>query len=146
YFATTWWRAGTVVVTYFSFIFGVLPSILVCALGFKLPNTLLANGPLLYLGRISYSVYMVHAVIQVALIGAFRALAVALPVGSLAFAALYAAGVIAVATASYCWLEVPAQRFLRASDARSRCTQIAHTGSRIVQPGHQTVIGHFRVD
>jgi peptidoglycan/LPS O-acetylase OafA/YrhL len=75
-------------------------------------SRLLAFRPLVWLGDISYSTYLWHFPVQLALV-AFSAAALPLPFASPALLALYVGLVLAVSTLSYRYFEAPARAAIR---------------------------------
>jgi peptidoglycan/LPS O-acetylase OafA/YrhL len=74
---------------------------------------LLSARPFMFLGDISYAVYLVHVPMQMIVLAVVQKRHVSLPVTTNGFFFAYAATVIALATATYYGLERPAQRWLR---------------------------------
>jgi peptidoglycan/LPS O-acetylase OafA/YrhL len=104
------WGEASLLMTYALVVF---PSTLVAALNLKFAATFLSSRPLTYLGRISYSIYMVHLILQMTIMIAFTVIGMPVPVTSTMFFILYGMAVLLIASATYKYLEIPAQQFIR---------------------------------
>ena len=92
---------------------GVFFPLVFATLQIRLLGRLLALRPLVFLGEISYSIYLVHVPIQMTILAIARARRFAVPTGSPIFMAGYAVTLVCAATAVHFALEKPALRWLR---------------------------------
>jgi peptidoglycan/LPS O-acetylase OafA/YrhL len=91
----------------------VFPPLVFACLGVRPLRWLLSLRPLVFLGDISYSVYLLHVPVQMVVVAVARARRLTLPVGNPVFLAGYAATVLLAATVVRYALEKPASRWLR---------------------------------
>jgi peptidoglycan/LPS O-acetylase OafA/YrhL len=91
----------------------VFPPLIFASLRVKPLARILSIRPLVFLGDIAYSIYLVHVPVQMLLLSLSRSSRIALPVTSPWFQAAYGAGIVAVATATRYGIEAPASRWLR---------------------------------
>jgi peptidoglycan/LPS O-acetylase OafA/YrhL len=99
---------------YLAFDLVIFPCLLICSLGFSPLRAVLSSPPLQFLGTISYSVYLLHAVVQMAFIFMFRYMQVPIPATSFWFFATYVVGVIVLAAIMHRYFEMPTQSWIRA--------------------------------
>jgi peptidoglycan/LPS O-acetylase OafA/YrhL len=93
----------------------IFPCLLVCSLGFAPLRAVLSSPPLRYLGAISYSIYLLHVVVQMMIFFAFRYFEQPLPSMSLWFYASYAGSVTLLAAIVHRYFEMPLQSRIRSS-------------------------------
>jgi peptidoglycan/LPS O-acetylase OafA/YrhL len=98
---------------YLSFDLAIFPCVLICCLGFAPLRVALSSRPFQFLGDLSYSIYLLHAVMQMAIILLFRLLNVAMPGTSFWFYATYVGSVVMLAAIVHRFFEMPAQSWLR---------------------------------
>jgi peptidoglycan/LPS O-acetylase OafA/YrhL len=90
------------------------PALIVGAMHGGMVRWALTLPPLVYLGTISYSIYLVHFPMELALHLTSVALLVQMPYGSVLFMAGFFLVVIAMASITYYLVEVPGKKLLRA--------------------------------
>jgi peptidoglycan/LPS O-acetylase OafA/YrhL len=91
----------------------VFPPLIFACLCLRPLGRLLSVRPLVFLGDISYSIYLVHVPVQMLALALARAAKFSLPIRSPWFMAAYAATVVVAGTAVRYGLEKPASRWLR---------------------------------
>lgn len=90
------------------------------ATGFRgVPGKILAAAPIVYLGRISYGIYVYHPLVPAAITKIARRLGVALPASVGVNALIFAAFTILAATISWYVLEKPMNQLKRKFPYRS---------------------------
>jgi peptidoglycan/LPS O-acetylase OafA/YrhL len=110
---------------YLSFDLLLFPSVLLCAISFPWLKRALEIRPLVFLGALSYTIYMVHFLVQMCINTAFLRLARPVPYTELWFAPAYAAVVIALSWAVHSKFELPSQQWIRAKHLRQRESRTA---------------------
>jgi len=89
------------------------PALIVAAIHGRMVRWVLTLPPLVYLGTISYSIYLVHFPLQLALHLASVAFLIQMPYGSAAFMMGFFLAVIGLASITYYSIEVPGKKLLR---------------------------------
>lgn len=105
------------------------PTLIVGAIHGRIAHRLLTLPPLVYLGTVSYSIYLVHFPLQLALHLASVALLIRMPYDSAFFLMGFIAATIALASVAYRLIEVPGKQLLR----RQRVAGLAEP---LVSPRH----------
>jgi peptidoglycan/LPS O-acetylase OafA/YrhL len=91
----------------------VFPLVMIASLKVRPLAWLLSLRPLVFLGDISYSVYLVHVPMQMIALDVFEHVKWTAPSSSVWFMLTYVASVVAVGTVTHYTIEKPAQRWLR---------------------------------
>jgi peptidoglycan/LPS O-acetylase OafA/YrhL len=91
----------------------VFPPLIFACLGVRPLRRALSLRPLVFLGDISYAIYLVHVPVQMIVLAVARANRITLPIGSPIFLAGYAATLLVTATLARYGIEKPASQWLR---------------------------------
>lgn len=94
-------------------VLGVFPLVMGAALSVEPVRRLLSIRPLTYLGDISYSVYMLHVPIQMLVLSVAQARSVRVPTESPWVLSGFVLSLLACATLTHRYVEVPARNWLR---------------------------------
>jgi peptidoglycan/LPS O-acetylase OafA/YrhL len=119
--------AGIVILTVFSIIFGYaklkgwtllymfvfFPALIIISLKFKTVSMILSIKPLLYLGEISYSVYLVHYPMQLIIKTIDEGFKIGINYSSKVFFCVFTAIVIVVSHITHYGFEKPLQKYIR---------------------------------
>jgi peptidoglycan/LPS O-acetylase OafA/YrhL len=109
----------------------VFPPLIFAALRVKPLARLLSLRPLTFLGDISYSIYLVHVPLQMAILALSRAFGIKLLITKPGWLLTYALIVVGTATVTRYAIEIPASRWIR---RRYRGEQAAAPTKSIVVP------------
>ena len=116
----------------------IFPLIIAASLTWPPLVRVLSSRPFVFLGDISYSVYMVHFPVALLFLSTARLLGTALPIRSVALLLTYTLTVFVVAVISHRVLEMPAQRWLRRKYAREERSAAARVVAAGTQGGADT--------
>lgn len=109
------WREGGIHLTAITIIF---PAILIISLTVETVGKVIAARPFVFLGQISYAVYLVHIPIQMVMLLVAGVLGITLSASSPLLFAAYTVSVIAISAAAHFWFELPMQALVKARYAR----------------------------
>lgn len=110
----------------FAVTFILFPAMIASTLRSGIVKRILNTRPLIYLGAISYSIYMVHYPLQLAIHTVSVGAGIVMPYSNPIFLAAFFVLTIAVASATYFFIEIPGKRLIkRKLGAGQRVTQTA---------------------